>query len=152
MHYKVDPGTGLGNIKFGMRRSEIKKMLGEPSDVESPEEATDLEYWHFDDLDTSFTFDGMEDWRLTAIVSSNNELKLYGLRLIGADRESIVDLLGKKGHKKLSFEEDFEDDVQIETIESESLELMVWLREGTISEVQFGPFFLDEGTISWPEL
>ena len=61
----IKPGIGLGNLKFGMSRAEVKLMLGEPTFVDkyshsdSDEDLT--ESWEYEELELSMSFDEDED-------------------------------------------------------------------------------------------
>lgn len=147
----ITPGEGIGNLRFGLRRPDVQKLLGEPDEIEPIEDQDNLEYWHYDTLGLSLAFDAEERMRLSTIVCANDEAQLYGEKLIGMGRDRIVDLLRKKGHKNLSFTEDFDDGDKLETVEADDVEMLFWLREGQVTEIQFGPFFLDEETINWPQ-
>ncbi len=146
----ITPGQGIGKITFGMKGPQVHKVIGEPDEIEPAEDQDNLEYWHYDTLGLSLVFDAVERMRLTTIVSANNDTVLYGERLIDMGRDRLVDLLRKKGHKSLSFTEDYDDGAKLETVEADDIEMLFWLREGLITEVQFGPFFLDEDNINWP--
>lgn len=146
----ITPGQGIGKLRFGLERPEVEKLVGEPDEIEPAENSDEIEYWHYDTLGLSLAFDARERMRLSTIVCANDEVKLFGENLIGMDRDRIVDLLQKKGHKNLSFTEDYDNGDKLETIEADDIELLFWLHEGEVTEVQFGPFFLDEDTINWP--
>ncbi len=150
MQDNILPGRGLGELIFGMTRSDVKKLLGEADEIEAGEENDDLEYWHYDDLEISLVFDATEHNKLSTIVCANQTMTLYGEKLADMSKDNLVGLLKRKGHKALTFTEDFDEDVHLETIEADDIEMLFWLREGGLTEVQFGPFFVDEGTISWP--
>ncbi len=146
----ITPGQGIGKLHFGLKKPQVEALLGEPDEVEPAEDQDHLEYWHYDTLGISLVFDAVEKMRLTTIVSANNDTVLYGEDIIDMSRDRLVELLRKKGHKALNFTEDYDDGAKMETVESDEIEMLFWLREGAVTEVQFGPFFLDEDTINWP--
>ena len=65
-------GIGLGIIKFGMSRDQVKIILGEPNEKELHyDEDANIdasELWHYDDLDISISFDQEEDWKLVTLA------------------------------------------------------------------------------------
>lgn len=146
----ITPGQGIGKLLFGLKRPQVENLIGEPDEVEPAEDQDNLEYWHYDTLGLSLVFDAVERMRLTTIVMANDETVLYGENLIGMGRDRLVDLLRRRGHKNLSFTEDYDDGAKLETVEADDVEMLFWLREGTVTEIQFGPFFADEDTINWP--
>ncbi|NEN22623.1 hypothetical protein G3O08_03775 [Cryomorpha ignava] len=146
----ITPGQGIGKLHFGLKKDQVEKLLGEPDEIEPAEDQDHLEYWHYDTLGMSLVFDAIEKMRLTTIVSANDETVLYGEKIIDMSRDRLIELLRKKGHKNLTFTEDFDDGSRLETVESDEIEMLIWLREGHVTEVQFGPFFIDEDTVNWP--
>jgi|SRR5690554_5316096 len=146
----ITPGQGIGKLHFGLKKPQVEALMGQPDEKEPAEDEENLEYWHYDTLGVSLVFDAVENMRLTTIVSANNDTTLFGEDIIDMGRDLLIELLRKKGHKNLSFTEDFDDDARLETIESDELEMLFWLRDGKVTEVQFGPFFLDEDTVNWP--
>ena len=146
----ITPGQGIGKLHFGFKKPQVETLLGEPDEVEPAEDEENLEYWHYDTLGMSLVFDAIESMRLTTIVSANNDTTLFGEDVIDMGRDLLIDLLRKKGYKNLNFTEDFDDESTLETIESDEIEMLFWLRDGKVTEVQFGPFFADEDTVNWP--
>ena len=54
----ITPGIGLGVLRFGMTREQIKQLLGAPDEIVNEE--ADSETWHYDELDLSLNFDQEE--------------------------------------------------------------------------------------------
>lgn len=146
----ITPGQGIGKLHFGLKKNQVEELLGEPDEIEPAEDQDHLEYWHYDTLGMSLVFDAIEKMRLTTIVSANDESTLYGEKVIDMGRDRLIELLRKKGHKNLTFTEDFDEGARLETVECDEIEMLIWLRDGYVTEVQFGPFFLDEDTVNWP--
>ena len=146
----ITPGQGISKLKFGLSKSQVEDLLGEPDEIEPIEDEDGLEYWHYDTMGMSLVFDPIENMRLTTIVSAHEDVSLFGEKIINMGRDRLIELLHKKGMKDLFFTEDFEDGSRIETVESIEKEMLCWLSDGQVTEVQFGPFFVDEDTVSWP--
>ena len=58
----IKPLQGLGEIKFGFSRNQIKEIVGEPSEVDAfkydEDEDDELtEAWHYDEKELSFSFE-----------------------------------------------------------------------------------------------
>ena len=94
---EIKSGVGLGNIKFGMTRSQVKVILGEPSEIEKfsySETDEDLtESWHYDELDLSAGFDEDVDWRLVTLAVSSPDYEFMGKKLIGLDSDELLSAL-----------------------------------------------------------
>jgi hypothetical protein len=155
---EIIPGVGLGTLKFGMTRDEVKKLVGKPDEVENlpgfEEEVNDeLESWHYDEHEFSLVFDADYDWRLVSIAVSDPYFTFHGKNIIGMDRQETLDLLNSLGIV-ISNEEDLSDDENpnLELIESEDAGLMVWFADDEVIEIQILPDVEEDGeTLIWPE-
>jgi len=150
-------GKGFDNIRFGMTRQEVKKILGEPDEIDeyaSSEESEDnTEAFHFDELELSVSFDEIDDWRLGSIAISDPESTLEGLNLLGISDEellkkiSILDL-GESEREDVSSPESPDHDV----LSFYNSSINFWMENGVVSEIQFGPIWDDENEeVIWPE-
>ena len=155
---EIIPGVGLGTLKFGMTRDEVKKLVGKPDEVENlpgfEEEVNDeLESWHYDEHEFSLVFDADYDWRLVSIAVSDPYFTFHGKNIIGMDKQETLDLLSNLGIE-ISNEEDLSDDENpnLELIESEDAGLMVWFADDEVIEIQILPDVEEDGeTMIWPE-
>ena len=155
---EIIPGVGLGTLKFGMTRDEVKKLVGKPDEVENlpgcEEEVNDeLESWHYDEHEFSLVFDADYDWRLVSIAVSDPYFTFHGKNIIGMDKQETLDLLSNLGIE-ISNEEDLSDDENpnLELIESEDAGLMVWFADDEVIEIQILPDVEEDGeTLIWPE-
>jgi hypothetical protein len=152
---EITPGEGLGSIKFGMTREQIQTMLGEPDEKESythDEQGEDItESWHYDDKEISVSFEKVEGWKLCTIAVSDPACTLDGHNIIGMTREELEDVLEDMGITEL-IEDDWSTDETPDYISltCEDQEIVFWIEEGIVMDVQWGPFFIDEDTIRWP--
>lgn len=151
----IKQGVGLGEIKFGMTRDQVKAVLGEPDDVDQYSDS-DLdddasESWHYDELEMSLSFDEDADWKLVTIAVSSPNYEFNGKKLIGLGSDELMAELAK-----LSLGEFETDDWSSEEIPDHKLvsfpdaQMNFWLEDGELTEIQWGPLFLDEETIQWP--
>ncbi|MCZ2100709.1 MAG: hypothetical protein LC107_04125 [Chitinophagales bacterium] len=155
---EIVPNVGLGGIKFGMTRDEVKVIIGPPDDKESlpgfEEEVNDqLESWHYDEYEFSLVFDGFYDWRLVSIAVSDPYFTLFGEHVIEMDKASVLDLF-ENNNVTISHVEDVSDDENPDLIlmESEESGMMIWFQDDIAIEIQFLPDVEDdEETIIWPE-
>jgi hypothetical protein len=150
-------GKGLDDIRFGMTRSEVKKVLGEPDEVDqyaSSEESDDnTEAFHYDEIEVSVSFDELDDWRLSSIAVSDPAAVLEGVKLIGVSDEELLEKvsgleLGEYDREDVSSPESPDNEV-ISFYESS---INFWFEDGKVSEIQFGPIWDDENEcVIWPE-
>ena len=153
---KIILGEGLGLIKFGMLRTDVLDILGEPSEketffnIEEEEEEGRSESWHYDDLELSMNFDEEDDWRLVLFSVNADFYTLMEDITIGIDMKTVK--------SKLTDIEDleFEDWSNAENpnhklISSEDKGFNLWFENDLLSEIQWSPIYADDNTICWPE-
>lgn len=156
---EIVPFVGLGDLKFGMTKDQVKTLLGEPSEVENvpgfEDEAVNdqLESWHYDEFEFSVVFDAVYDWRLVSISVSDPHFTLFGKSVIGADKIDTLALIESKGFSPSATEDvsDDEDDEEIELFEFEDLAMMLWCLDEEVIELQILPDVEEDmETIKWP--
>ncbi|MEQ8903794.1 hypothetical protein [Ekhidna sp.] len=150
------PGVGLGKLKFGMNRDEVKSILGEPDHQEithySEDESDQSDAWEYHPLRLDLSFEEAEDWRLTILSVSSEDYLFKGSSLIGLSQDELMDELEMLGVKDLEIEDMSSEDHPAQTmIASESFGMNFWLHKDILEEIQWGPLFADEQTIKWPE-
>lgn len=150
-------GKGVMDLIFGMTRDEVKTILGEPDEIETYDEEDDdsglSEAWHYDEYELSATFDEVDDWRLTSLAVSSPDYLFEGVNLIGLSSEEVIQQIEIMNIGEVSLEEISNDDItdqQVATIVEVSLNL--WLEDGLLTEIQWGPFWdEEEEEYIWPE-
>lgn len=153
---EIKPGYGLGSLKFGMTRDEVKSLLGNPSFIDKyshSDSAKDLtESWQYDDLLLSLSFDEEEDWKLIMISVNDDFYELEGENLIGLTEEMLIEQLDEMNLGEWSLEDCCDDDNEDQkVIEAEDKSINFWINDGILDEIQWTPFFIDDDTIEWPE-
>jgi hypothetical protein len=148
----IVPGTGLGDLKFGMKKKHVKSLIGDPDEAEEGLDGSNLDYFHYDEYGLSICFDGTEDYRLSTIVCDAEDIELYGKKVNGFSKEQITALLKSKGFREVKTDFHSSGDTETETVECEEIEMMFWFENDELFEVEWGPFFMDENEIKWPTL
>lgn len=151
----IAAGKGIGSILFGMQKEDVHAILGEPTEKERDAYGDDtaevIENWHYDELELSLAFDEEEDGKLITMATSSEDATLNGKSLVGIDKEALKTLLKEQSVKDLEYEDwTEEDEPKHELMYSAELEMNFWFNEDELTEIQMGPFFLDEDTINWP--
>jgi hypothetical protein len=153
---EIKPGYGLGAIKFGMTRTEVASLLGQPDDVDNysyTDSDTELtECWEYLELELSMNFDADEDWRLVMLSVTSDFYSLNGKKLIGLNKEQLIAQLNDLKLGEISIE-DFssEESPNNIMIEIDNISFNVWLEDDIADEIQWSPLFIDDDTIKWPE-
>ena len=152
---EIKTGHGLGTITFGMTRDQVRAILGEPDDIDeysdSDLEDDSSESWHYDELEISLSFDEDADWKLVTIAVSSPDYTFHNKNLIGLQADELMTEL-----KAFDLGDYDTDDWSSEEIPDHKLisfpesQMNFWLEDGELTEIQWGPLFLDEETIQWP--
>ncbi|SDX15307.1 hypothetical protein SAMN05444411_103214 [Lutibacter oricola] len=152
---EIKPGYGLGVLKFGMSRAEVKLILGEPTSIDKYSYTNSLteltESWEYTELSLSLSFDEDEDWKLMMFSVTNNFYEFENLALIGLSEEKVTQSLAQLKFEDL-YLEDFseQDDEDQKMLEIEDKSLNFWFVDGALDEIQWSPLFIDDDTIDWP--
>lgn len=153
---EVKVGVGLGALKFGMSREQVVAALGQPDEKdtfsdEGEEEGEGLESWEYYDLELSLSFSEDDDWRLCIISTMSDEVTLNGKTIIGIDTSSISSILKAAGITDFEIEDfDDEETPNLKLLSSNDSEMNFWIDSDIVTEVQWGPLFIDDETIKWP--
>lgn len=152
------PGQGLGIIKFGMSRDEVRKLLGNPDEIDqygyedSEDDEDQTEAWHYDELNASFSFDAMDDWRLNAIAVSDPDYRLQEKVLIGLSRMELQETLSEFGLGEVVAEDWSNEEMPSDKLLSiEEVSMNFWMEEDQLAEIQWGPLMDEEENVHWPE-
>jgi len=152
---EIKPGVGLGDFLFGMSKDQVRKLMGEPDEIESNSHDDDdediTESWHYDEVEVSLGFEKSEDWKLCTIAVSDPDVLLNGKKPIGMSADKITELLRDLDVKK-PVKEDWSsaESPDYHSITAEELEMVFWIEDGEVMDIQWGPYFIDEDTIRWP--
>ena len=153
---KIKAGIGVGELKFGISKDNVKKILGEPENREkysySNSEKDLTETWYYKGLGLNISFDEEDNWRLCLITIESETYILQNQIFIGKDKKEILSKL-----KKLEIIDiEYEDMSTIESpthelYSSDSLGINFWFDYNKLTEIQISPLFIDNETIKWPE-
>jgi len=138
----IIPGEGLGVIKFGINREELKEILGEPQEVVSDSEDEDenglTETWHYDELDLSVSFYFSDEWSLETISVTSADYKLMEMNLIGKSVVEVTNFLKSKdfGEIKSEFLSSEENSSQ-QLLSIDDAAADFWFEEGELIEIQW---------------
>ena len=153
---EIKPGIGLGVLKFGMSKNQVKMILGKPEDTDTfymtESEDSESEAWYYDSQGLSVSFDAADDWKLITIEIDAEEYTLKGKSVFGKSKEELKGILKELNITDLEHEEMFMEEAPThELISTDSLGINFWLDENAVSEIQWGPFFNTDESIRWPD-
>lgn len=153
---EIKPGVGLGFLKFGMSREQVKELLGEPTFIDkyshSDAENDATESWEYDELFLSISFDEAETWKLMMISVSSDYYELEEVSLIGLNEKKLVDQLDEIDLGDVFVEDCSDSETQNQkVIEIDKKSINFWITDGYLDEIQWSPLFLNDDTIKWPK-
>lgn len=145
-NWEIKIGKGLEDINFGMSRSDIRKILGDPEDIEQYEyvegSSEIAESWHYDDEEISLTFfEENADWQLETIAVSSANYVFMGVKLIGASKADLVKHLDKM-NIEYDVEEFPEEPGQV-LVNLREENVLIWLDNDEVHEIQWEPIWAD---------
>lgn len=142
-------GQGIGDLRFGMPKDDVKSILGDPDEIEQYTDDEDddnkTETWHYDELELSVSFDELTDWILATIAVSSIDFEFEGLKLIGLDYENVM-----KKISKLDLGEETKEDIPEEDgikqllVSFDDVSVSFWFEDEILSEIIWGPIWDDE--------
>lgn len=151
----IEPGKGLGIIRFGITREQLKEILGEPEETDlfylDEGEKSASESWYYDKIGLSFSFEAEQNWKLITIEADADNVTLNGQQIIGISKSELYTLL-----EKMNIDDIYEEATPMEEAETHELvssnqkELNFWLEEERVTEIQWGPFYTTDDEIIWP--
>jgi len=151
----IKVGVGLGDIKFGISKEDLVKLIGEPTEKDTynasgEEEGYLTESWHYDEKEFSVSFDEEDNWRLTTIAVSSADFTLNGISVIGSTIDEALDLLKDTDLGDNELEDLSDEIVSQKLISFIDSSLNLWFEDDKLSEIQFGVLWEDEDTPKWP--
>ncbi|MCB9308844.1 MAG: hypothetical protein H6567_02150 [Lewinellaceae bacterium] len=148
--------TGIGDLKFGMLKPEVRQILGEPEEIsefESDASEEDLlESWHYDTLELTLVFDPIYEDRLVSIGISDPHYKLEGKSVVGMSMEDCEKFL-EKLNIQITDNDDMssEEEPDLWMIECEESGMLIWISDDEVIEVQINPIVDNEDNVAWPQ-
>lgn len=153
MSFEIIPTKGFDKLIFGMSKDQVKEILGEPSEIEIDNEDGEVtEHWHYDEIETSLLFSKDHEFKLLSIATSNPSSKIQGEKLIGLTETEMLDVLERiDADEDLEYEDvssdEFPDHILVYCYD---LAMNIWLDNGKVTELQWGPISNEEDIIEWP--
>jgi hypothetical protein len=151
--YEIVLGRGIGEILLGLPKQELADILGEPNEIEYPEdpEKTDRETWCYDVIKCSFSFDPDHDDRLVEILVENGYFHIGKKIRVGIKKEDLLKFGKELQFGKCVIEDRRSDEYPShELIFYEQVGLHLWLDRGILSAIQISPLVNEHGRIIWP--
>jgi hypothetical protein len=137
--YEIVAGQGIGSILFGMTREELKGILGDPDEIDIPEDqdGTDLERYQYDPIKCSFSFDMHHKGKLVEISVENGYFYVGNHIRVGYRKEDILNAGLEKIFGQFVIEDRRNEEFPThELISFDEVGLHLWFDDGKISTIQ----------------
>jgi hypothetical protein len=95
---KINPKHGIDKLLFGMKQRDVEAIYGKPDKLYKDED--DNTILTFNNQKMRLTFYKDEDFKLGYIIASDNNLELFGIKLIGKKASDLKDELQANGFAK----------------------------------------------------
>ena len=92
----IRPKVGLGSLRFGATRDEVRAYLSSANPVPNDHDTT-WEWWAYEALALCLAFDRADGHRLVALRTERRESTLMGKRFIGMPQEAALRLASDVG-------------------------------------------------------
>ncbi|USD20465.1 hypothetical protein MJO52_15475 [Microbulbifer variabilis] len=151
----IEPGVGIGEIKYGIFEKDLIRILGNPDRIEKGEYVEGSGDWHrvlwYSHKNLSFTFDKEDDYRLGVITVMGSGYPLFGKDLFNLPKNTVRDFITKVTNEIPKFEDHSFDSDPHECLDHNSLGIIFWFDSGDLSEMQCSYLFeTDNETVKWP--
>jgi len=148
MKKTIELGQGIGGeLLFGMRFDAVKKILGEPEEVDNSQLEDDegeTVAWIYDKLGLTLYFDEEDEWRLGTIEVDDKEYSLNGDKLLGKPYLEVKQILENMGIGKIeeeSFDLEETEGIDSRLLFSEDKCVNVWFEYDSCVNIQWSPFW-----------
>ncbi len=148
-NFKVNPGIGIGAVRFGMYQNEVKEILGEPEEISEDtdfEEEVDIT-WYYNGGEFIACFDETDDYKLSLVEVDDNRVELFGQKLLGMSLEAAKKFLIENNITDLA-EESLDDEI---ILSSSEFGFDFYFDDNRLNSVQLSPLYKDDNTIDWPD-
>jgi hypothetical protein len=145
---RITPGVGIGELRFGQTRDEVRRLLGPPDRIEEQElEGDGSEGWHYEEHKLSVYFDEDADWRLVMFDVDHPEAEVDGFHPIGVDEDAVLEVLDAMGEVVL---EDELDDLDRRVYDLVGTGIWFWIHDDRCDSMQVSALLDDDEAFIWP--
>jgi len=139
---------GCGDLKFGMTREEVEKLLGKNYKVDNENYGEFGFFLEYEDLGLDLAFMEEDDFRLGVITFSDSRYKLGADKIIGVTEEQMKKNLQKNGFESVVKDEELSED-ELVVYFSEKLGLTINIVDKIVTDVIISVDLDDEGEPIW---
>jgi hypothetical protein len=152
MQWIVRPGIGLGDLRFGSEREEVRLLLGNPEDISERPLGYDKSIaWYYWELGVSAHFCGEDGFRLGTLQVERQDAELFEHRLIGLLEHEVREILGRMSLGAAKYEVmEFSDFPTKCRLVYQDQGLNFWFKHNRLEAIQWGYLFGANDEVLWP--
>lgn len=137
--YTIEPGQGIGSVKFGDSTEQLQKLFGSPDEIEDLDQATAI--WRYSVLKLEFAFLSA-DWplatlnkRLVDFMTRHPATTLWGKRIIGRPKDEVLNMFIERGCGSLAESGEVAGPISYRTVRFEQLHVVLDFSDGLLRGV-----------------
>ena len=137
--YNIEPGQGIGNVKFGDSTEQLQKLFGLPDEIENLDQATTI--WRYSLLKLEFAFLSA-DWplatlnkRLVNFMARHPATTLWGKQIIGRPKDEVLDMFRQHGCGSFAESDENVGPISYTTVRLEQLHVVLDFSDGLLKSV-----------------
>jgi hypothetical protein len=103
----IYPMQGINNLKFGVKQEDVKRILGEPDDIENMEEEGEFSslIWQYWDMGLTIFFDELDNSIFASAEVEDPDAIVFGQRIFDLSEKEAVALFKENGYTELDVED-----------------------------------------------
>ena len=140
--HRIEPGQGIGNVKFGDSTEQVQKYLGSPDVTDNLDQSTTL--WNYRSLRLEIAFQSA-DWPSAAMnkyvvqfMTRHPATMLWGKQIIGRHENEVLDIFRENGCRSFAVSDEVVGPFNYRTFRLEQLHVVLDFRDGLLRGVLWG--------------
>jgi hypothetical protein len=144
----IRPAIGLGDLRFGSTRDDVRALVGEPAEV-LVSEANPGEVWIYEESAVALSFAAEESLRFVSCETFSARATLNGETFVGAERDEAEAALERAGIEDVEWLADPEEGAG--QLVAPAIGLALYFEHGAVESIGWGVLFDDDENARWPE-
>ncbi len=152
----IQPGTGIGNCKYGISEEELISLLGKPDRIIEDEYVEGQGDWSrelwYSPRNITFTFNQDDEFRLGGITVMGSGYPLFSKDLFSLSLKFVKSFLSKKVNEIPKYcDHSYLEHSTHECLSFDKLGMLFWFDDDNLSEIQCSYLFEEDNeTVIWP--
>lgn len=146
------PGKGITGVVLGMTQTEVRAVLGNPSEMSTDtfDDGSDWISLDYEDQGLSCGFSSDDNYVLDLIRVERPDMQLFGREIAGLTSEEGVALFAANGEEPESLPFEQEDEAGVTYLTYDFDGVSIWFVDDRLCMVQIAPRWRDDDTPIFP--